>query len=171
MVALERMVALAAWAFGVWVLLTWTRSVEQLAFGAGVALAVGFALAPLGRVVGPWRLLRPHRLFLGVCLLVVVAGRMVSANVRLAVRIWSPSRPLASGMVVVPTRARSAGAVTTVGLLSSLIVDNQLVDLDHTRHRLQYHALIVPAGTPQQRRDRINGPLERWLPGQEDADG
>ncbi len=50
---LIRMVGLFCWAFGVWVLLTWTLTAEQLLFGAVVALAVALALAPLGEVAGP----------------------------------------------------------------------------------------------------------------------
>jgi len=87
----------------------------------------------------------------------------VRANVELACRIWAPSRPLSSGMVIVPTHARSPGALTAVGLLSSLIVDNQIVDVDRRRHQLQYHAVVVPAGGPRERRAAVNGPIERML--------
>ena len=57
----RRVGALFCWAFGVWVLLTWTLTVEQLAFGAGIAALVAVALAPLGEAAGPWRLLAPRR--------------------------------------------------------------------------------------------------------------
>ena len=50
---LMRLVGLFCWAFGVWVLLTWTLTAEQLLIGAVVALAVAVALAPLGEVAGP----------------------------------------------------------------------------------------------------------------------
>ncbi|GAA1971711.1 hypothetical protein [Catenulispora subtropica] len=58
--ALTRTFALACWAMGVWVLLTWTRTAEQLVVGAVVSVAVAAALAPLGPVAGPWRLLDPR---------------------------------------------------------------------------------------------------------------
>jgi multicomponent Na+:H+ antiporter subunit E len=47
-------------------------------------------------------------------------------------------------MVIVPTSQRSAGGLTAVGLVTSLIVDNQLVDLDRDGAQLQYHAVEVP---------------------------
>jgi multicomponent Na+:H+ antiporter subunit E len=160
---LIRLVGLFCWAFGVWVLLTWTLTAEQLLFGAVVALAVALALAPLGEVAGPWRLLRPRALAGGLWLLIAAAGRVLVANLRLSRRIWDPRRPLSSGMVITPTRERPDWGLTAVGLISSLIVDNQLVDLDRRAHELQYHAVAVPGGDPEQVRQQVNGPVEDLL--------
>jgi multicomponent Na+:H+ antiporter subunit E len=66
-------------------------------------------------------------------------------------------------MVIAATEAESDGALTAVGLLSSLVVDNQLVDLDRPRRLLQYHAVAVPPGGPDEVREAINGPIERLL--------
>jgi multicomponent Na+:H+ antiporter subunit E len=158
-----RVIALLCWAFGIWVLLTWTLSWEQMLFGAGIAAVVAVALAPLGEVAGPWRLLAPRRLAAIAVLFAVAARRIVLANLRLSWLIWNPRRPLRSGMVIVPTSQRSAGGLTAVGLITSLIVDNQLVDLDRSRAELQYHAVEVPEGGPDRRREAINGPVEDLL--------
>lgn len=158
-----RIVALALWAFLVWILLTWTVPAEQLVTGALIALAVAVALAPLGDVVAPWRLLEPRRLGPGLLLVLLSLARIVRANVKLAVRIWRPSRPLRSGMVVVPTRLRTDGSLGMVGLITSLIVDNQITDLDRDRHVLQYHAVSVPDGTKEEQAESINAPTERLL--------
>jgi multicomponent Na+:H+ antiporter subunit E len=82
----------------------------------------------------------------------------VRANLSLTRRIWMPSRPVRSGMVIVPTATRTDGEVAASGLLTSLVVDNQLVDLDGTRHELQYHVMALPDGPA---REAVNGPLER----------
>lgn len=63
-----------------------------------------------------------------------------------------------------PTTQRSELGLTVVGVVSSLIVDNQIVDVDRSRGRLLYHAVDVPPRDPEVARDRINGPLERHLP-------
>jgi multicomponent Na+:H+ antiporter subunit E len=160
---LIRVVGLFCWAFGVWTLLTWTFTAEQEIFGAAVALAVAVALAPLGTVAGPWLLLRPRALAGAVRLVLATAWRSLLANLRLARRIWDPRRPLSSGMVITPTRERTDGALAAVGVISSLIVDNQIVDLDPDAHELQYHAVAVPQGGPEQARQRINGPVEDLL--------
>jgi len=165
---IRRMAALWCWAYLVWVLLTWTLTVEMQLFGAGVALAVAAALAPLGEVAGPWQLLRPGRLAAAALLLGSAAGRIVLANLRLSRLIWHPrlrhpGGPLRSGMVIVPTRYTSAGQLTAVGLITSVIVDNQITDVDRDRHELQYHAVVVPEGGQDQARDEINGPVERRL--------
>ena len=158
-----RLIALWCWAYLVWVLLTWTLTVEQLLFGAVVALVVGVALAPLGEVAGPWRLLRPRALAGGVWLLIATAGRSLLANLRLSRRIWDPRRPLASGMVITPTEEQQDWSLAAVGVVSSLIVDNQLADLDARAGQLQYHAVAVPDGDAGQAREQINGPVEDLL--------
>jgi multicomponent Na+:H+ antiporter subunit E len=156
----RRFVALTCWAFLTWVLITWTKTTEQLGFGAGIALAISAGLLLLGRVGAPWRLLEPARLWLVVRLGVTALRRMVVANVILARRIWTPSLPIRPGMLIVPTRTRTTAGITTVGVLTSLIVDNQLVDVDIDRHELLYHAVWVDTTDPDRARDEINGPIE-----------
>jgi multicomponent Na+:H+ antiporter subunit E len=158
-----RWAALFCWAFLVWVLLTWTLTAEQLLFGAGLAAAVAVALFPLGAVPGPWRLLAPRRLVGLVVLLAVTAGRVAVSNLRLARRIWAPGRPLSSGMVVATTDGRSDGWLTALGLMTSVVVDNQLVDLDASRGELQYHAVEVPAGGRDGATRAVTGPAGRLL--------
>ncbi len=155
-----RGLALGIWSLGAWVLLTWMFTLEQLVAGVVVAAAVAAALGPLGPAARPWLIADPRRLHAAGRLGLGVAGRMVVANVRLARRIWTPSLPLRSGMIIVPTEARTEGGLMAVGLLTSLIVDNQLVDVDRRRGLLQYHAIDVPDGDA---RAAINGPIERLL--------
>ncbi len=155
----RRRIAAAAWAYLAWAVLTWTLTVEQVLVGIGISLAAGLAVAPLGPVAGPWELLRPRRLWAAGQLLVYAGGRIVVANMKLARRIWLPSRPLRSGMIFVETAERSDAGLTAVALVSSLIVDNQFVDPQTDRGRLQYHAMAVPAEPEQE----INAPLERIL--------
>jgi len=158
-----RVGAIFCWAFLVWVLLTWTLTAEQLLFGALVAAAAAVALAPLGNAAGPWLLLDPRRLAGAVWLLAATGGRIVTSNVRLARRIWDPRRPLTSGMVIAETRQRSAGGLTAVGLMTSVVVDNQLVDLDPSRGQMQYHAVAVPDGGRAGASRAITRPAERLL--------
>jgi multicomponent Na+:H+ antiporter subunit E len=66
-------------------------------------------------------------------------------------------------MIILPTGQRGDAGLAGVGLVSSLIVDNQIVDLDRSRHVLQYHAVEVPGGDEQSRVDSVNGPVEEWI--------
>ncbi|MDQ2706253.1 MAG: Na+/H+ antiporter subunit E [Actinomycetota bacterium] len=158
------LLALFGWCYLVWLPLSGTFTVEQLLFGAGVSLIVAAALAPLGPPVpGPWWLLRPRRLLAVSWLVAVVLSKVVLANVALAARVWRSSRRLNSGMVVVPTTQRSPGGLAAVGVLTSLIVDNQIVDVDRSRHELQYHCLTVPERAGWGARAEINGPVETLL--------
>lgn len=161
--AVARAAVLAVWAYGVWLLLTWTVTAEQLAFGAGLAVATGIALCRVVTPVSPLRVLSP-RFFAGlVALSAASLGRIVRANVELAARIWAPRRPLHSGMIIVPTVAPTPTAMAASGLITSLIVDNQIADLDAERAEFQYHAISVPEGDAAQRAEAINAPTERWL--------
>jgi multicomponent Na+:H+ antiporter subunit E len=90
-----------------------------------------------------------------VSLVGLIAARIVAANARLTRRIFRPSA-IKSGMVVTSTVARSDGELTSVGLLTSLIVNSQLVDLDRRRAELQYHVVDVDEAS----RADINGPVE-----------
>lgn len=164
----SRVIALFTWAFAVWVLLTWTPTVEMMLFGVGLAAAIAVALAPLGGVAGPWVLLRPRRFVAVLILLTAAAGQIVVANLKLSRLIWhprltKPDGPLRSGMVIVPTRYDSAGQLAAVGLITSLIVDNQISDLDRSRRELQYHAVRVPEGSSEEASEEINAPVERRL--------
>jgi len=159
----RRVAALWCWTFLVWVLLTWTLTAEQLAFGAGLSLLIAIALAPVGAVSRPWQLLHPKRLAGMARLAAVVVVSVVKANVVLAWRIWHRKPPIQTGMVIVPTRLRSDGGLAAVGLLSSLVVDNQIVDVNRKRHELLYHAVVVPDRDPEAAYGAINGPIERHL--------
>lgn len=146
------------WCELTWTLLTWTLTPEQIITGAVISAAVASACAPLGSVAPPWALLRPRRLRAAAVLAVQSVARITRANLRLTRAIWSRSGP-PSGMIIVETDARADAELTIVGILTSLAVDSQLVDLDRRRHELQYHALFA-AGVD---RDRVNGPVERVL--------
>lgn len=162
---MKRVVALFVWCIATWVVLTWTATVEQAAFGIGVSLTVALALAPLGDVVRPWRLVSPRVLVRLARLTGYVLVEIARANVVLAWRVWHRRPPLRSGLVIAPTRMRSDAGLAAVGLLSSLIVDNQIVDVDRQAHELLYHAVAVPEGGRVSAYHDINEGLERILLG------
>jgi multicomponent Na+:H+ antiporter subunit E len=164
----RRWLALFLWTYAGWIVLTWTRTAEQLLFGAVASGFIALACVPLGGVMAPWRVLDPGRAWVLMRIAGVVLVNIVKANLSLSRRIWSPSRPLRPGMVVVPTTVRSEGALTAVGLLTSLIVDNQIVDLDRRTNELQYHAVWVTTADGQANRARMNGPLEDLISRLED---
>lgn len=147
--------ALTFWCFLVWLLLTAPPTVESATVGLVLSLLLAWSLAPLGSVARPWRALQALRLA------PFVACKVLRANIGLARRIWTPSLPLATGMVVVRTRFGDEGRVAAVGIVSSLIVDNQIIDLDRSRRELAYHCIAV---APEDRRyDAVIGPLERRI--------
>lgn len=161
---MRRWLAISVWAYVGWVLLTWTRTAEQLIFGAAASMVVGAALVALGPVLEPWKLLDPRRLVTVLRIAAHVLVNMVRANLSLSRRIWTPSLPLRPGMVVVPTAvAASEGELTAVGALTSLIVDNQIIDVARSDHRLQYHAVWIDSEDPGANAEKINRPLEDLL--------
>ena len=160
---MRRVAALAGWAYLVWLLLTWTRTLEQHVAGIVVALVVAGLLAPLGEVAAPWRLLDPRRLAAALRIVTIAFADVLRSNFDLARRVWAPRRPLRSGMLVVPTTQRTDGGLAATGLITSLIVENQIVDLDRDRQRLQYHAIDMPHGNRAHPEDDVNAPIERLI--------
>lgn len=98
---------------------------EQLIVGAVLA---ALALAPFGRAIGPRWFLTPRRVLAVVRLVAATSGRVAIANVKLSARIWNPRRPLSSGTIVVATHEHNDGDLAAMGLISALVVDNQIVD-------------------------------------------
>jgi multicomponent Na+:H+ antiporter subunit E len=154
----RRRVHLFAWALLTWIVLTWSTSVQQLVAGVVIAVLAACALAPLAPVAAPWAVLAPARAWRVVAIAGDSAVRIVKANVVLARRIWDPRLPIRTGMLVFPTPLRSDGALGAVGILSSLVVDNQIVDLE-TGH-LQYHAIWAEPSDPRHAHPRVMGRLE-----------
>jgi len=165
-----RLLALTAWGFLTWLLLTWTATVEVLLAGAVIALATACVLAPLGGVVRPWVLLRPRRLLGLARLTALAAGAVVRANLQLSRLIWQRHPRLRTGMVIAPTRVSTDGGFAAVGLLTSLIVDNQVVDADPDGHELLYHVLQRPSGGRAGAYEAINGPVEHRILDLDEAD-
>jgi multicomponent Na+:H+ antiporter subunit E len=158
-----RVAALSIWGYATWLLLTWTATLEMFVSGAVIAVMVAIALAPLGPVARPWAILWPPRLLATIVLTMVSAAKVVKANLLLARFIWSPRPPLTTGMVITDTTMRSEGGLAGVGVLTSLIVDNQVVDVDRERHELLYHVLQHPDGGRAGAYEAINGPVERRI--------
>jgi multicomponent Na+:H+ antiporter subunit E len=152
------------WCYLVWLLLTWTATVEQFVVGALISALVTVVGASLGNLAGPWRVLSPSRALAVARLIAVVAARVVVANVRLARLVWSRRPDPPSGMVIVSTDERSDGGLTAVAVFTSVVVDSQLVDLDRERHELQYHAVWASEDQEANHR-RINAPIEAALDG------
>lgn len=160
---LSRWAAIWPWCYLTWLGITWDKAAEQVTFGAISSAIVALALVPLGPVLKPWGLLSPRRDLVLLRIGAQTLGHLVMANLSLSKRIWSPSRPLKPGMIVVPTSAVSEGELAAVGMLTSLVVDNQLIDLDRRSQRLQYHAVWCDSASPEVNRSKVNGPLEQLL--------
>lgn len=157
----QRWVALLGWCFAAWLLLSGTTTRDSLLAGLVVAGIVAAALAPLGTVVGPWTLVSPTRIGPQLKLAARVLAGITTANLDLVRRTWALPRPdVTPGMVIIPTRARTDAELTAVGTLTSLVVDNQFVDVDRSTHELLFHCMAVPIGGPEARREEISAAVE-----------
>jgi multicomponent Na+:H+ antiporter subunit E len=114
-------------------------------------------------VVPPWRVLAPRRLTALARLVGRTLWHVSGANVDLARRIWTPSLPITPGVVIVPTRMTGDAGLTTMGVLTSLVVDNQVIDLNPSASTALFHCIEVPGDTVDERRAAINGPTEQAI--------
>ena len=151
---------LAAWCFLAWLMLSLSVSVESLVTGLVLSLGAAAALSPLGEVPGPWTLLRPRRV-----------GATAPPGGWAGGRLHAREPPDGPARVDAPPAAahgdgrrrdaaRTDGQVGAVGLLTSLVVDNQVIDVDLDERTMLYHCVEVPRGEPY---DAVNGPVERRL--------
>jgi len=159
---IARTAALFAWCYLVWLLLTLTPTVEVFLVGVPVGLLCAALLAPLAPAAGPWRLLRPATALHWLRATVRLGASIVRANVMMARLVWTRNVRPPSGMVVVPSRTGDTDLLATTGLLSSLVVDNQVVDVDPSRSELMYHCIEVPPEDADAY-DLVNGPVERLV--------
>jgi multicomponent Na+:H+ antiporter subunit E len=150
--------SLFCWCLPLWLLLSGTVSTEVLVTGVAVAVFSTWVLVPLGGVRGPSALLRPKRVLPVAKLAGTLSWQVCRANLVMARRVWSREPPPRTGMVVVTTQARGLGPVAAVGLLTSLVVDNQVVDVDLASNQMLYHCLDVPPAG--KRYDDTIGPIE-----------
>jgi multicomponent Na+:H+ antiporter subunit E len=158
----QRWLALLGWSFAAWLLLSGTTTRDSMLAGLVVAGLVAAALAPLGTVVGPWTFVSPSRIGPQLRLAGRVLVGITAANLELVRRTWAWPRPdVTPGMVIVPTRARTDAELTAVGTLTSLVVDNQFVDVDRSTHELLFHCIAVPSGGPEERREQISAAVEQ----------
>ena len=81
---------------------------------------------------------------------------LVTANLGVARRVLSPSLPLDPGVVVVPLRVESDGAVTTVANSITLTPGTLTMDHDAEANALVVHAVDVSD------LDAVLAPIRRW---------
>ncbi|WP_246336430.1 Na+/H+ antiporter subunit E [Flexivirga oryzae] len=150
------------WAFLCWLVLTWSTETEQLVSGALLAGAVTAGNYGLGTVARPWAVLDPRRLVALMRLAGTSGGRLLVAGMSLSRVVWSGGSRPGSGLVAIGTDEHRDGGLATVGLLTSLTPDNQLVDLDRRRSVLLYHTLRVRPDRAEQRR-ALTGSVEHAI--------
>ena len=152
--------------FGFWVLLTWSFTVQELAAGAVVSLAVALFCARFTVHDKAFRLFNPVKLFtlIAYCLGVFIA-ELWKANVDVAKRCFGGCRNVNPGIVKVPVDLKSEYGQSMLANSITLTPGTITMDITEEDGQTYYyiHWIDVTAESGKPAGDAIKGTLEKWV--------
>ena len=154
---------IACYAF--WVLITWSFTVQELAAGAVVSLAVALFSARLFIHEKAFWLFNPVKLF-GVLIYVPVFLReLVKANWDVAKRVFGGCRNVNPGIVKVPVSLESEYGQSMLANAITLTPGTITMDIAEEDGQTYYyiHWIDVATQDNQEAGDAIKGTLEKWV--------
>lgn len=149
-----------------WILLTWTFTVQELAAGAIVSLAVALFSARFFIHEKAFWLLNPVKLVMALVFwLGIFVTELVKANVDMAKRCFTGCKNINPGIVKVPVNIKSdygqaalANAITlTPGTITMEITEEE----GQTYYYIHWIDVTKPGG--EEAGDEIKGRMEKWL--------
>lgn len=155
-----RYVLYFAIAYGLWLLLTLTLSVDHLIAGAFIVLASTVAFGGYF-TRRPVKFLQPHRLFWFVVYVPVFLWQLIKANIDVAYRVLHPGLPIRPGIVKVRT-----GLATDIGkvfLANSITLTPGTMTCDVDGQYLYIHWIWVGATDVEKATVEIIKPFESYI--------
>ena len=153
-------------AFAFWIALTWSFSVQELAVGAVVSLAVALFSARFFIHENAGWFFNPARLFAGLGFwLGTFAGEMIKANVDMAERCLGGCKNINPGIVKIPVALESDYG--QAALANAITLTPGTITLDIAEEDGQtycyVHWIDVAETDPEKAGEAIKGRLERGL--------
>ena len=151
--------------FAFWLLLTCSFSVQELAAGAVVSLAVALFSARFFIHDKALWLLNPAKWAAGLAYLFVFLGELIKANVDMAMRCLGGCKDINPGIVKIPTGMKSDYGVASVA--NSITLTPGTITMETTeedgQHYLYVHWIDVTETEPEKAGEAIKGRMERAL--------
>ena len=152
--------------FAFWILLTWSFSVQELAAGAVVSLAVALFSARFFIHENAGWFFNPAKLFAGLFFwLMTFVVEMIKANVDMAKRCFGGCKNINPGIVKVPVDLESDYGQAALANAITLTPGTITLDIADEEGKTYYyvHWIDVQETDPEKAGEAIKGRLERGL--------
>ena len=152
--------------YAFWILLTWSFSVQELAAGAVVSLAVALFSARFFIHENAGWLWNPVKFLAGLFFwLVTFVVEMIKANVDMAKRCFGGCKNINPGIVKVPTGMQSDYGIAAVSNAITLTPGTITMETaeENGQNVLYVHWIDVQETDPEKAGEIIKGRLERGL--------
>lgn len=145
---------------GLWLLLTYPFSIQELILGGGIALIVSILPLPGIEVYGAITLF-PKRVFFAFIYFWVFIWAVVKSNIDVAFRVLSPSLPINPGIVKVKTKLKSPFG--RLILANSITLTPGTITVDIDGDDLYIHWLSMESPDVESNTHEIVGGFEKYL--------
>ena len=152
--------------YALWVLLTWSFTVQELVAGAVVSFAAALFAARFFIHENPGWLLNPAKVFSAIgfwCFTFV--GELIKANVNMAKICFGGCKNINPGIVKIPTGMKSDYGIAAVANSITLTPGTITMEVaaDEDQNYLYVHWIDVTETDPEKAGEAIKGTLEAGL--------
>ena len=152
--------------FAFWILITWSFSVQELAAGGVVSLAVALFSARFLIHEKSFWLFNPVKFFSLIWYaLVTFNGELIKANWDVAKRCYGGCKNVNPGIVKVPVDLKSEYGQAMLANSITLTPGTMTMDVTEENGQTYYyiHWIDVTAPSGREAGDAIKGTLEKWI--------
>jgi multicomponent Na+:H+ antiporter subunit E len=151
--------------WGMWIVLTASFDLQELAVGAVVSLLVAAISCNIlfrGKI---GKALNPKRWAYAIAYIPAYIWAEIKAHADVIYRILHPKMPIKPGIVKVPTKLRTDFGITGLANAITMTPGTLSVEVDEKKPSLYVHWIDVKAVEPDKTRTMIARPFERFLKG------
>jgi multicomponent Na+:H+ antiporter subunit E len=149
-----------------WILFTFSFTVQELAAGAVISLAIAIFTARFFIHENAFHLFNPARLFtLIYYCLVIFMKELWKANMDVAKRALNPKLPVNPGIVKVPSKLSSEYGLALLANSITLTPGTITMDIAEQNGKVYYyiHWIDVATTKSEEAGEAIKGTLENWI--------
>ena len=150
---------------GFWVLITWSFTVQELAAGAVVSLAVALFAGRFFIHEKAFWFFNPAKLFALIAYIPVFLVELIKANVDVAKRCFGGCKNVNPGIVKVPVNLQSEYGQSMLANSITLTPGTITMDITEEDGQTYYyiHWIDVAAPSGEEAGKAIKGTLEKWV--------
>lgn len=148
-----------------WILFTFSFSIQELLVGAVVSLLVAFFTAKFFIHENSLYLFNPQRLFNLILYVFIFLKELIKANLDVARRALNPALPINPGIVKVPVETESEYGIAMLANSITLTPGTITMDIaeEDGKNYFYIHWIDVASKDSKEAGEAIKGTLEKWV--------